>query len=181
MLVALRSDPARRDKAEEIFYATHLAITEVQHRNMSRETIRLERWGRDVGAACNSLACAFDADELRNRLRQHLPAIGLKNYFVVVYSADQGSGAARLFGANDDGGEIPPPVAGDFDGSTLLPEPCRQALRSGRAFAVLPLTHRTMILGHVLVEIDLANVLCLETVAAAIASGVYGSRLAAGR
>jgi hypothetical protein len=38
-----------------------------------------------------------------------------------------------------------------------------------------------MILGHVLVEIDLANVLCLETVAAAIASGVYGSRLAAGR
>ena len=48
MLVALRSDPARRDKAEEIFYATHLAITEVQHRNMSRETIRLERWGRDV-------------------------------------------------------------------------------------------------------------------------------------
>ncbi|MGA2447397.1 MAG: substrate-binding domain-containing protein [Polyangiaceae bacterium] len=181
MLVALRGDAARRDKAEEIFYATHLAITEVQHRTMSRETIRLERWGRDVGAACNSLACAFDADELRKRLRQHLPAIGLRNFFVVVYAADRGPASARLFGASDNGGEIPPAAAGDFDGSTLLPEPFGRALRDGRALAVLPLTHRTMILGHVLVEIDLANVLCLETVAAAIASGVYGSRLAAGR
>lgn len=175
----LRSDPVRRDRAEEIFYTTHLALSEAQQRGMSRETLRLGRWGRDISEVCNSLAHAFDASELRQQILEQLPRVGLESFFVVVYCEQRGLACARLLAARNEGRDLSPSHECSFDATTLLPSKTMQSIRDGRAFAVIPLTCKTLSLGHVVVELNLANLFCYDVIAAAIASGVYGARLAA--
>jgi len=177
--ITMRSDLARRDKAEEIFYASHLALAEIDRRGLSRETLRLGRWGRDVADACNGLTNAFDFDELHVRIHEVLPTIGITTYYVVVYCPTRGRTAARLIVASDKGRPIPLPADSEFDGAQLLPASYKETIRDGRAYVVIPCTWKDISLGHIIVDLNPAHAFCYDVVADAIASGLYGSRLAA--
>jgi phosphoserine phosphatase RsbU/P len=177
--VTLRTDPNRRDRAEEIFYSTHVALSEIQQCGMSREGLRLGRWGRDISEVCNSLSRTFDIADLRYRIRELLPTVGLTNYFVVAYSDDRKSAQAELLAACDNGRQIVLPTDNSFDGATLLPRQLMESIRTGRAFAVIPLTWKALSLGHVLIELNFASLFCYDVIAEAIASGLFGARLAA--
>ncbi len=177
--ITLRTDPNRRDRAEEIFYSTHIALSEIQQCGMSREGLRLGRWGRDISEVCNSLSRTFDVADLRLRIRELLPTVGLTNYFVVEYSADRDSARSELLAACDNGRQIGLPSDSSFDGTMLLPRHLTDSIRTGRAFAVMPLTWKALSLGHVLIELNFASLFCYDVIAEAIASGLFGARLAA--
>lgn len=106
LCVTLRADPVRRDKAEEIFYASHLSLSESLQRDMARDKLRLSRWVLDISIICNSFASAFDMAEWRQRVRDQLRHIGLQTYFVVGYAEDRGYGGAQLLVGSDKGQDV---------------------------------------------------------------------------
>lgn len=179
LTITLRSEPVRRDKAEQIFYAGHLALSDTTQRSLIRERFRLGRWVRDMSYVCNRLSGTFDIAKLRNLIREQLPRVGLKNFYVVTYSGDRGSSAAEFLIGVDKGREITLPSDREFDGKSILPKHLMDTLGVGRAFAVLPLAWNHLSLGHVIIELDLYHSFSYGPIAEAIGCGLYGARMAA--
>lgn len=175
LIVTLRGDAIRRERAEEIFYAAHLGIGRVVSRGMIRERANLAGMVRSISVTCNELGRVPDLSQLRLVIGTRLPNLGLHNYYIVKYR-DQDPQQAELFMAHDRVHIDLSSSANTFDSSLLLPGSLLPAL-SGRAFAVLPLAVRELFLGHMLLELDLFNSYSYDSIADAIASGLHRSQL----
>lgn len=181
LTITLRGEPIRRDRAEEMFYSAHVALSDITQRNLNREKFRLGRWVRDMSYVCNRISSSFDLAKLREIVRDHLPRVGLKNFYAVTYPEDRGTGAAEFLVGMDRGREIILPSDGEFKASALLPGHLMESLGTGRAFAVLPLYWNHLGLGHILIELDLYHSFSYGPIAEAIGCGLYGARIAARR
>jgi DNA-binding LacI/PurR family transcriptional regulator len=172
----LRNEPGRRDRAEEIYCSTQLAISHVVRRGLMRERFKIGRWGRDISATCNLFAGVRNLAELRNFIGTQLPLLGIPNHYVVTYR-NHNPQCAELLIANDQGQAAAAVERAPFDAKSLLPPTMTQSLGGGRSFAVLPLARGNESLGHVLLELDLEHVYSYDAIASAIANGIYVSHL----
>jgi len=175
LVVTLRSDASLRERAEEIFYASHLAIGQVISRGMMRERSKLVHLVRSMSVTCNALGSAHNLTRLRDDIAARLPLLGLRNYYIVTYR-NRDRHQAELFMAQDRVPIDDARCSGTFDASTLLPPALLNAL-SGRAFAVLPLSLREHFLGHMLLELNLDFSYSYDCIADAIGSGLHRSEL----
>lgn len=180
LISTLYADPKRRDKAEESFYRTHLALNDATQRSMMRDKLQLGRWAREVAYICNALSASFDLSRLAQRIREQLPRLGLKSYFIVTYSKEYGARRAEVFAAFDGGQELEIVPNQDFDAALLLPKYLMDSISSGRAFAVVPLCCNEQSLGHALIEFSLEQSFFYRAISEAIGMGIYGARLSAG-
>jgi DNA-binding LacI/PurR family transcriptional regulator len=179
LVSALESDPVRRDKAEGVFHLSHRALSEATQRSMMREKLQLARWAREVAYVCNALSSSFSLTTLTSRIREHLPRLGLKSYFVVTYSREYGKKRAEVLAAFDAGQALEIAPNQDFDASILLPKHLMDSVACGRAFAVLPLCCENQCLGHALMEFSLEQAFFYRALSEAIGMGIYAARLTA--
>jgi DNA-binding LacI/PurR family transcriptional regulator len=175
----LRQEPTRRDRAEEIFHAADRSIGDVVHRGLMRERFKIGRWVRELSVTCNLFAGSQSLTELRLRIERQLTALGIRNYYVVIYD-NQDTSSAKLLVANDQRQSVVSAPGLQFDARSLLPTPMLPALGGGRAFAVVPLSRCNESLGHALFELALDHAFSLDVIADAIATGIYTSRLTRG-
>ena len=153
MLVPLlQSDAERYRLAEDLFHAARLSTSAFLQRGLGRANLTLTRWTQRILATCNALAASASLTELQGRAHQHLPQLGLRNYFVCMYDRAGDSSAARLVLAPDNGTTQGTVASGVFRGRELLPREVSTADADGRVFAVLPLLGTHAVIGHVLFE-----------------------------
>lgn len=181
LVSALHSDPKRRDRAEEVFHLTHHALNEAIQRRMMREKLQLGRWAREVADICNAFSSSFNLAVLAQRIREHLPRLGISDYFVVTYSEQYGRERAEVLAAFDAGKELDGLHGQDFDAALLLPKHLMESFAAGRALAVLPLCCNDRCLGHALIEFKLEQAFFYRALSEAIAMGIYGARLVAAK
>ncbi|HMA95460.1 MAG TPA: substrate-binding domain-containing protein [Polyangiaceae bacterium] len=179
LIATLHAEPERHDRAEQIFYSAHLALSEVTQRGMIRDKLHLERWVRDIAYVSNTLSGTFDLKQLVQRIRDLLPRLGLSTYFVVTYSEQEGPNRASLLTGFDAGREIAAAEDYDFEAASLLPSHLMESISTGRAFVVLPLHCRNQSLGHALIDFDIEKSFCYWAISTAIGTALYGARLAA--
>lgn len=179
LIVTLHSEPERHNRAEQIFYSTHLALSEVTQRGMIRDKLHLEQWVRDIAYVSNTLSATFDRKQLVQRIRELLPRLGLSTYFVVTYLEQEGPNRASLLTGFDAGRDITGSEDYDFEAAALLPNYLMDSISTGRAFAVLPLYCDDQCLGHVLLDFDIEKSFCYWAISSAIGTALYGARLAA--
>jgi DNA-binding LacI/PurR family transcriptional regulator len=178
LAVAMRSDPIRRDRTEDAFHQSHLVLSSGLQRNLMRDRLRLGRWVREISSACTTLSSTFEKSELRTLIRELLPRVGLRNYFVVTYSEAPEAHRACLFVGSDQGRDVGDALDQTFDAAQLLPRHLLSVLSSGRAFSVLPLTCSNANLGHIILELNLEHSFSYGAIAEAIGVGLYGVRFA---
>lgn len=176
---ALNAEPQLRNRAEELFYRTQLALSQIMQREMARTQLHLGRSARDISSTCNNLSSVVDLRELRAVINEQLPYLGLNEYFVVLYHGAEPQRAELLAGRGDDG-ETAPIQEARFDADALLPRGVLSQLGSGKAFVLLPLAHRTHVMGHALFGLDLERTLAYEQLANAIAAGIRSAKLSEG-
>lgn len=167
----LYAEPARRTRAEDIFYAAHLALSEVTQRGMLRARLQLGRWVREIGLACNAFSGISSHAELAERARKYLPQLGIEDYFIAGYR-DGNPDRAELLAAHDRSGELID-LGGQFEARDLLPRSLLGCWEGGKSFAVMPLAHNTRLYGHALFELDLERALAFDELADALGTGLH--------
>lgn len=172
----LYAEPARRTRAEDIFYAAHLALSEVTQRGMLRARLQLGRWVREIGFACNAFSGASSHTELAERALKYLPQLGIEEYFIVNYR-DGNANRAELLAAHKRDDELND-LGATFDARDLLPRSLVGSWGGGKAYAVMPLAHSAELCGHALFELDLARALAFDELADAIGTGLHVARRA---
>jgi hypothetical protein len=174
----LRADAKHRDRAEESFRLCTATTSSLIQRGLNRERFRLGLWTRTTAFVCNSLATAFDYVELKARIKNELPRLGIKTCFVSLYEPESEPLTARLFAAYDTGRQRDWPEGAVFQAKMLLPPALVESDQSGRSFAVLPLSCGNELLGHIMLDFEVSHIFAHEAVAQAIGGGIYGARLA---
>lgn len=174
---ALHSEPQRRDRAEEVFYCTQLALSEIVQREMARAQLRLGRLARDISTTCNHLSSVGELTELRQLLAEQLPYLGLNEYFIVLYRNGEPQRAELLAARTQDNEHIPVRDV-QFDAQTLLPRALLPQLVGGKAFVLLPLIHGPDFFGHALFALEIERAFAYEQIANAISAGLHAVRLA---
>lgn len=173
---ALNGEQQLRNRAEEVFYRTQLALSQIMQREMARAQLRLGRSARDISSTCNSLSSVVELRELRAIINEQLPYLGLNEYFVVLYD-DADPQRAQLLASHAMDGETAPMPDARFDPEALLPRGVLTRIGSGKAFVLLPLAHRSHVMGHALFGLDLDRTLAYEQIANAIAAGIRSAKL----
>lgn len=167
----LYAEPARRTRAEDIFYAAHLALSEVTQRGMLRARLQLGRWVREIGFACNAFSGTSSHTELAERALKFLPQLGIGEYYIVNYR-DGNPNRAELLAARKRGDELND-LGGTFEARDLLPRSLIGSWGSGKAYAVMPLAHNAELCGHALFELDLERALAFDELADALGTGLH--------
>ncbi len=175
--VTLYSEPERRNQVEDIFYQTHLAISEILRRGLMRSRLELGRSVREISSACNRLSSVDNLAELRACINGELPHIGLGDYFVVIYRNGDARHAEVLV-AREQGREIELRTEAPFEASDLLPRELLPYIGGGKAFAVMPLACKSEMLGHALFALDLERIFAFDELAIAIGAGIRSARFA---
>ena len=173
---ALNSEPQRRNRADEVFYRTQLALSEIVQREMARAQLRLGRSARDISAACNNLSGVVDVPELRRVISERLPYLGLNEYFIVLYR-DGAPQCAQLLAARTQDGELVSLQDAQFDARSILPRALLPQIGGGKAFVLLPLAHKKDVFGHALFALELELMLAYEQIANAIGAGIRSTKL----
>jgi DNA-binding LacI/PurR family transcriptional regulator len=174
----VRGNASLRDCAEESFHVSRLTTSGLIQRSLNRERIKLSTWTQTTAFVCNALATAFDYAELRTRLQNELPRLGIRTCFVAVYEPASEPPRARLLLAYDTGGKCAPAQGATFHPRTLIPAELVHTNEEGRSFVVLPLSWGTELLGHIMLDFDLTQVFAHEAIAEAVGGALYGARLA---
>jgi DNA-binding LacI/PurR family transcriptional regulator len=178
ILPSLKTDGERRDRAEELFHFARLATSSTIQRALARDRLQTVHGARHISWACNSLTASFGHAELRERLLEQLPRLGIDSCFIALYDENGGAKAGRLFFGYDQGKEKLFPAEALFEQKALLPKEWVHAGQSGRSFVVMPLICRKRSYGHVLASFNLAHAFAYGALAEAIGSALYGAELA---
>lgn len=148
----LLTEPDKHRLAEDLFHAVRLSTSAALQRGLGRAHLTLVRWARTISAVCNAISATKDYAELRARLRELLPQLGFRSFFVCVYDTPGDASQARVLVSSN-------PTAGDsalasrvFRGRDLLPPELETVEGVGHSFAVLPLLGQHAVIGHVLFE-----------------------------
>ena len=169
---------ADRERLEALIHAARSMVFEMSLRSMHNDRIGLLRWNRNVAAICNRLSCAFDYAELREAIRTSLPVLGIRSAFVALYDPKD-SQHARLLCAFDADADLSRFQGQVFIRRAILPPALSSVSgQNGRSYTVQALVWRGQILGHVLLELELASLPVTGTLAAAIAGGLQRAALA---
>jgi hypothetical protein len=179
VLPSLKTDPARRDRAEELFQLARLSTSGTIQRALARDRSRTAHAARSISLACNAFTTAFDYDELRAKILEQLPRLGIASCFIALYPENGEAKSAQLFLGYEQGIEKPWPRDALFEARTLLPKEWVHGGQSGRSFVVMPLVWKTQTLGHALLEFHLSQAFAYGAVAEAIGSALHGAALAA--
>jgi sigma-B regulation protein RsbU (phosphoserine phosphatase) len=147
-----QSEPDKHRLAEDLFHAVRLSTSAALQRGLGRAHLELTRWARRISVVCNAISAAADYSELRAILRELLPTLGLRSYFICVYDTPGDASQARLLVSSAAGTSELSLEGKAFRGRELLPPELASAGGTGRAFAVLPLISQRALLGHVLFE-----------------------------
>ncbi len=167
----LHGEPERQQHAEDLFHLARLATSAAMQRGLGRAHIELTRWARTIAVVCNRLASARGLGALQERIRAHLPQLGVRRCFVVVYDNEASSQNARLVISHDASA-----THQDFNGKPFR----RQELLPGlfdssgreRCFAVFPLLGASAPMGHILFEYTAQHAFSCGVLADAISVGV---------
>jgi hypothetical protein len=168
---SLHSEPARRIHAENVFHSVHAALRQIEQRGMLRARLQFGRWVRDIGAACNALSGPSNITELSHSLSTYLPRLGIKEYYVGHYRDGNPEHCELIAGATRER-QVPVSAELPFKAWELLPRSLAPELERGKAFAVMPLCHKSEILGHALFDLDLQRSLAFDEIADAIGTGM---------
>lgn len=179
VLPPLKSDPARRDRAEELFQLARLSTSSNIQRSLARDRLQTAHAVRSIAVACNAFTSAFSYDELRAKILEQLPRLGIASCFIALYPEDGELKSARLFLGYEQGVEKPWPQEALFETRTLLPKEWVHGGQNGRSFVVMPLVWKAQLLGHALLEFHLSQAFAYGPVAEAIGSALHGAALAA--
>jgi phosphoserine phosphatase RsbU/P len=172
----LRNDVARLDRAEELFHLGRLTVSNTVQRLMVRQRLNLGHSIRAMTAVCNGLSSAFEAAELDEHVLTRLPSIGFQCCMVVLYdgagerSARLRVGYDRRTGQTWTGGGAP------FDPKQLLPPEIVHSEGPGRSFAVMPLSFKRELFGHVMLELNLEHAYAYGPLTEALTTAVRGAR-----
>jgi len=147
----LQSEPDKHRLAEDLFHAMRLSTSAALQRGLGRAHLELKRLARQMSIVCNAISGASDYIDLRARLREHLPPLGVRSYFICVYDTPGDAAQARLVLSSESGAE-PGSTPRPFRGRDLLPPELANAEGTGKSFAVLPLVGQRDLIGHVLFE-----------------------------
>lgn len=177
-LPLLRGNPKYRDRAEESFHLCRLTTSSLIQRGLNRERFRLGLWTRTTAFVCNSLATAFDYAQLKARIKNELPRLGIRSCFVSLYEPASEPLTARLFAAYDTTQPREWPEGTLFRANMLLPPGLVESEQEGSSFAVLPLTCGNELLGHIMLDFEVTHIFAHEALAQAIGGGLYGAKLA---
>ncbi|HEY0466949.1 MAG TPA: substrate-binding domain-containing protein, partial [Polyangiaceae bacterium] len=160
-----------RERLEALIHVSRTMLFEMSQRAMHNERVSALRWNRNVAEICNRLSCAVDYAELRAAIRTSLPLLGMRSAFVALYDqADaQHASLACAFDGDSDLSRFQNQV---FARSDLLPKALASASgQRGRSYTVQALVWRGQMLGHLLLELELASLPVTGAIAAAIAGG----------
>ncbi|HVZ37239.1 MAG TPA: substrate-binding domain-containing protein, partial [Polyangiaceae bacterium] len=170
----LNSEPEKHRLAEELFHAVRLSTSAALQRGLGRAHLELKRWARRIAAVCNSISAAPDSGELRNRMRQLLPELGLRSFFVCVYEQAGDASRARLMVSSE---QLSAETANRvFRGRELLPPELATADGVGRSFAVLTIESHSAVLGHILFEYTAQHAFTCGAIAEAVGIAVRNFR-----
>lgn len=179
VLPPLKSDPARRDRAEELFQLARLNTSSAIQRALARDRLQTAHAARSISVACNAFTTAFDYDELRAKILEQLPRLGIASCFIALYPKNEQPKSATLFLGYDQGVEKAWSQEASFEARTLLPKEWVHAGQNGRSFVVMPLVWKRESLGHALLEFHLSQAFAYGAVAEALGSALHGAALAA--
>lgn len=170
----LNSEPEKHRLAEELFHAVRLSTSAALQRGLGRAHLELKRWARRIAAVCNAISAAADYGALRDRMRQLLPELGLRSFFVCVYETPGDATRAHVMVSSEH-------VSADttnrvFRGRELLPPELATADGVGRSYAVLPLESQSAVLGHILFEYTAQHAFTCGAIAEAVGIAVRNFR-----
>lgn len=168
----LQSEPAKHRLAEDLFHAVRLSNSAALQRGLGRAHLLQMRWGRRISVICNSIAASKDPAELRHRIRELLPQLGLRSYFVCTYDTPGDSSQARVVLSSESAGPASPLAGRPFRGRELLPPELATVEGIGRSFAVLPLLGVHAVIGHILFEYTAQHAFTCGAVSEAISIAV---------
>jgi sigma-B regulation protein RsbU (phosphoserine phosphatase) len=177
----VRSSPTLRDCVEESFQLSRDTTSALIQRGLNRERLRLGVWTRTTAFVCNALSTAFDYAELRTRIKSELPKLGVRMCFVAVYEPASEPLTARLLVAYEANGKRPLYEGVTYHARTLLPSELVETSGDGRSFAILPLAWGAELLGHIMLDFDVAQFFAYEAIAEAVGGALHGAQLAGSR
>jgi phosphoserine phosphatase RsbU/P len=170
-----------RDCVEESFQRSRVTTSALIQRGLNRERLRLGVWTRTTAFVCNAISTAFDYAELRTRIKNELPKIGMRMCFVAVYEPASEPLTARLLVAYEGSGQRALHEGATYHARTLLPLELVDTNEDGRSFAILPLAWGGQLLGHIMLEFDVTQFFAYEAIAEAVGGALHGAQLAGSR
>lgn len=172
----LRNDVARLDRAEELFHLGRLTVSNTVQRLMVRQRLSLGHSIRTMTAVCNGLSAAFEPSELDEHVLTRLPSIGFQCCMLVLYDGSDARSARLRVGYDRRTGQTWTGGGTPFDAKQLLPPEIVHSEGPGRSFAVMPLSYKRELFGHVMLDLNLEHAYAYGPLTEALTTAVRGGR-----
>ena len=175
VLSCLAPDSKERDRAEDIFHAAGLGLSEALERAQAHRRFAMQHKVRTLGEATSDLALCSSQAGLCEMLARHLPRLDVGLCFVAVYEDDTRA-RARIVFAHDAARrlEIPAPT-GSFATAELAPAGLFPDL-SPYAVVVEPLFHDDTALGFMVLEFGNCDRAVFTTLPALVSAALWRAR-----